>query len=281
MSRGEYRSIYVALYDGPEFQALPSDARWLLVTMRLTMGATGIAAVTAFTGVYAEHTGMDLDRVRAAAAELVAAGWVETERNVWWVVRALEFEPGLEVRDSKHRIHVRNHVASLPRLAIVTRFKARYAAWWEGAVPSALSTSSASEGPSMPLRSTQPEPETPLRQNPVGGSAVARVGYHVRCVVALNRAIQAHPDIGATGREIAASEMQGAVSWEADGIPVELVERVIRDSMTKYRPTDRNKQPSTLRYFDAAVRRAWELERQPKADTPLPPTGLKIRRITA
>ena len=43
--RGEFRPIYVALVDGPDFQVLSGQARWTFVTLKLTLGAVGIGVV--------------------------------------------------------------------------------------------------------------------------------------------------------------------------------------------------------------------------------------------
>lgn len=91
------------------------------------------------------------------------------------------------------------------------------------------------------------------------------IGYLIRCVVAMNSGLAANPAVGPTRREVSTSEQQGRVSWEADGIPVEIAEQVVLEASRTYQPNGRNRQPHSLRYFDAAVRRAWELKQHPRA----------------
>lgn len=87
------------------------------------------------------------------------------------------------------------------------------------------------------------------------------VAYEVACVVALNDANREHL-AGQHPDEVPASGQVGLVQWEADGIPLDLVVRTIRETVARYRPTPRNRYPRSLKYFDAAVRDAHECTRQ-------------------
>jgi len=78
----------------------------------------------------------------------------------------------------------------------------------------------------------------------------------------MNAGLKANPALSGC-REVATSEQAGRVTWEADGIPAETAERVVADVAAAYKPTAHNPQPSSLRYFDKAVRRAHELATQP------------------
>lgn len=82
--------------------------------------------------------------------------------------------------------------------------------------------------------------------------------YVTRCVIAMNAGLSENPDLGRTANPVPASGQVGAVSWQADGIPLELAEEIIRERSRAYRPTPRHRQPNSLRYFDAAVREAHE-----------------------
>lgn len=81
--------------------------------------------------------------------------------------------------------------------------------------------------------------------------------YVVECVTALNSALRSNPHIPHP-REIPASTQAGLVTWEADGIPLLVATKVIEERTLIYRPAGHNRQPSSLRYFDAAVREAHE-----------------------
>lgn len=89
------------------------------------------------------------------------------------------------------------------------------------------------------------------------GSGENQIAYLTRCVMALNRGLAANPHL--TGhREVSTSEQQGRVTWERDGVPIDLAVRVIEAVATGFRPSARSRQPNSLRYFDDAVRRAHE-----------------------
>ncbi len=79
--------------------------------------------------------------------------------------------------------------------------------------------------------------------------------YAVACCVAANRALEAK--LGGAFRPLAATvEAETADAWDRDGVPLGVAVQVIGERITAYRPTARNRQPNTLRYFDAAVREA-------------------------
>lgn len=273
--RGEYRAIYEVLYDGKDWCLLTPEARLVWLVLKGTLGAAGINAMPATEHVLASRTGYAPAVVGTALAELQAKQWIERDGMVLWVLRGLDFEPNLLPSNEKHRTFITRHLASLPRLAIVDRFRVAYPDWFPGeAVPPApigMPSEGVSKAP--PITNTTTIPLT----NPTTVSV--SVAYHVRCVIALNQALRVHPILGSSFREIAASEMAGAVTWEADGIPITLVEQIIAEQVAKYRPTERNRQPFSLKYFDGAVRRSQEIKTI--AATELPPTGFKLPRIEA
>jgi len=275
--RGEYRGIYEVLFDGKDWCQLTPPARLVWLALKGTLGAAGIKPVPAAEYVYAVRTGLEPDGILATFDELGREGWVEREGNILWVRRGLDFEPNLDPANANHRKYLERHVASLPNLAIVDRFRAAYPAWFPPgtAVPSAPSGTPSEghpvgDGEPLPITTTTTTPTTSTTTRAVGG-ARAREGldYLTRCVIAFNRAMAQHPSIGSRMREVSTSEQQGSVEWQQDGVPIELVERVIAESMPTYRVSERRRQPSSLRYFDAPVRRAWELQQQSKA-TPTP-----------
>jgi hypothetical protein len=73
--------------------------------------------------------------------------------------------------------------------------------------------------------------------------------------MALNAGLAANPKLEGF-REISSSEQAGTVTWEGEGIPVEVAEATVRRVAAGYKPKPNNRQPSGLRYFDAPVREA-------------------------
>lgn len=147
--RGEHRSIHTVLIDGPDYQLLDPDARLVLLTANLSCGPTGIEVMPAGVApTFLPRTGLSAKRFAAALDQLVTSGWVQWERNIFWVVRRLEFEPALSILNPKHVSGVQSHVDGLPRLPIVQSFVSHYSPWFEGcdslsiALPMAMDRSS-------------------------------------------------------------------------------------------------------------------------------------------
>jgi len=282
--RGEYRSVYIVLLDGPDYQRLSPAARLVFLTLKLTAGSTGLLVYPGAAHVLAERTGHTPAEVEAALVELEQApgDWLQRDGNMVWVVRQLEFEPSLSRSNANHRGWLEAHIRGLPRLPIVTRFKDRYADWFpvpEGVasngVPSPLQADTPSHPHTIPhttgITTTrynhqkQPPESTTTTRGATNGNPVA-LPYLARCVIALNAGLARNPAL--TGyREVSTSEQQGRVTWEADGIPIETAERVITEQTARYQPTPRNRQPHSLRYFDNAVRAAHERATLPAGES--------------
>lgn len=92
---------------------------------------------------------------------------------------------------------------------------------------------------------------------PVGVLSPDRLSYAQRCTIAANRGL--HAALGDAVNELVAGVQAAPLDWEGDGIPIEVAEHAIEQRARAYRPAGRNRQPRSLRYFDGAVRDAWDL----------------------
>ncbi len=128
--RGEYRSLSVVLMDGPDFRKLSKDARLTLFIAKLSLGVSGIAAMSGLYGQMSDRTGIDYPQQRDAWQELQEGGWAYYDGMVAWLVRGLELEPNYITSNHNHRLGIQRHVASLPRTALVGSFVGRYAEWF-------------------------------------------------------------------------------------------------------------------------------------------------------
>lgn len=118
------------------------------------------------------------------------------------------------------------------------------------------------------------EPESPgAREVPA-----ADLTYVQQCTIAANTALSDRL-AGAYKPLVASVEAETAETWERDGVPIPVAQAAITDAVRRYRVTSRNRQPNSLRYFDGAVREAWEKQRAAAGATASSPTTL--RRITA
>jgi hypothetical protein len=130
--RGEYRSIPLALIDGPDFQRLPERARWVFVALKLNLGPVGIGVwyPAELVARLSAQSGASAAGVQDALMTLEREGWIQREGNVLWIVKQLEFDPHVKLANPKHRKMVQTVVGGLPRLAIVGRFIRYYELWF-------------------------------------------------------------------------------------------------------------------------------------------------------
>lgn len=124
--KAEYRSLYVGLLDHPKFLGLSIEARMLFVATKLSLGPLGLGHV--YLGVLLARTGIGEARVlEESKRELEAAGWIETDGSLWWIVDGLEHEPSLSLKNPKHVVFLRTKLAVYPKsVPLVRRFLARY-----------------------------------------------------------------------------------------------------------------------------------------------------------
>jgi hypothetical protein len=170
--RGEFTPIARALLDGPDFQRLAPVARHLFLTLKVALGPSGIEVhyPAALTATLAAITGWTEADVTAALEQLRESGWIEREAHVLWIVAQLQFHPGMVESNEKHRRGVQNHVAGLPRLAIVRRFIERYAGFFSDA-PGVLDAYPITSPPTLSLVTTDPI-ATPLAIEGLSNHAV-------------------------------------------------------------------------------------------------------------
>lgn len=137
--RGEYRGVFVALADDPDFQDLSIEAQWVFFILKLRLGRAGIDVF--YPAALAEQYGKGirnpsanpsanpssnpLERVGEAVDELVAEGWVLRQRNVYWIRNGLRHDPAEPLKSPNMRTGIEQHLKTLPKLDIVNEM-ARY-----------------------------------------------------------------------------------------------------------------------------------------------------------
>lgn len=125
MSRGDYRPIYAVLLDSPEYEDLSRDGSALLIAVKLSLGPSGIGVLS--TDLLMRRSKLSgLEDFAAARDELIATGWIQVERHVWWLRNGLRFEPTMSLENDNHRKSIERHLLGLPKLAIVNRMAAYY-----------------------------------------------------------------------------------------------------------------------------------------------------------
>lgn len=167
IERGAYRSIYCVIVDSPEFQAFSPGAKLVFFMLKLTLGPSGIDVVPALVATLVERTGADTSQVEKGLAQLEAANWVQRERNVVWIVDALRYEPAFSLENQNHRQKIRRHLDGLPKLAIVTRFRAYYGIAAPSVdIPSEIPSSGHTEDTNPPSMNGSHMPSMMASKNP-------------------------------------------------------------------------------------------------------------------
>lgn len=180
--RGSYRSVPTVLLNGPDFQRLPRDARFVFLALKLNFGVVGIEVwyPAELVARLSAQTGISSGAVQDALDTLESGGWIEREANVVWIVGQLEHDPHVKPADRKHRKMVQTQIDGLPRLAIVSRFVLAHLVWFtDDGTPTGGPTEPlrrASEGPSEALRSTEKEKENE-KESPVPSLDGTSGGY--------------------------------------------------------------------------------------------------------
>lgn len=172
--RGEYRPIYVALLDGPDFQALAAEERWVLVTLKLSLGMLGIAVLPGLESAVAERTGYTVRRV-SKALRVLEREWIEREKNVAWLIRGFKFEPNMSPSNQLHRTSVLRQIAALPRLSIVDRFRQTYAEWFDEVPTNGYGEGIERVSRASLITETETETETEAITHPRGRAMADRV----------------------------------------------------------------------------------------------------------
>lgn len=81
-------------------------------------------------------------------------------------------------------------------------------------------------------------------------------------IAAANHAMRRHPGLDRI-RDIKTSHSsrEDVVAWLQEDIPVDLIVETIQRSVGSFRPAGRDRQINSMRYFDDAIREAWQARR--------------------
>lgn len=200
-SRGVNRSLYSAIFDGPDFQALPAQARHVFLTARLCPQAGPGAIFVCYPEVLARQTGLPCRQVEGALKALEAAGWIQREGLILWVVNGLRYDPTMHLSDVKHQKAVARSVAALPHLQIVLKFCDYYKITRPFDAPSKTETTLAL--PKTEYRVPSTEDRIPNKAGalaPTAGLAPAPQGIQFRVPASISDALSQAPRLGADPR---------------------------------------------------------------------------------
>lgn len=134
--KGQYRSVYSAVWDDPEFQAFTSTAKLIFFCLRTSASCN-------FPCIYSHYHSMIHERlpdlidevIDKGIHDLIDAGWIKYERPVLWIVKGLLNEPNYVPKNEKQRSGIMRILKGFPKLKIVNDFREYYGFIGEGNDP--------------------------------------------------------------------------------------------------------------------------------------------------
>lgn len=169
--RGVFRAVYSSLLDDPDYHALPTDARLLLLTLRLCRDAGPAAIFRYYPGKLAIQSGLSERAVVRGLDCLATHGWIAYRYPIVWVRNGLRYDPSVSLANPKHVTYVTRVLEELPNSEIVRRF----CDYYEIAYPSErVSQSIAFNHREAVTEDRIPNTEDRRPEHPLSRSATAR-----------------------------------------------------------------------------------------------------------
>jgi len=125
--KGQYHSIYSAIWDDPEFQSFSPTTQTVFFCLRISRECN-------FPCIYPHYHSTLYERlpkanpadIDSAVKKLIAADWIRYERPILWIVKGLKNAPTFAPRNTKQILGIANILKSLPKLQIVDDFASFY-----------------------------------------------------------------------------------------------------------------------------------------------------------
>src|SRR5574341_560561 len=118
--RGPYRSIYCVLWDSPEFQQLPSDAKTLFMYLR-TGPDCNFPCIFVFRrlGLREQFHDWPDARIDAGIDALIDASFIRVSMPLIWIVNGLRYDPSYVPANSKQKSGIEAILKSLPKCQLI------------------------------------------------------------------------------------------------------------------------------------------------------------------
>lgn len=125
--KGNFKSIYCKLFDSPEFQELPWDAKGLFLVLRGQQDTNMAGVFRYYMGPIRRRTSGLSEEARVAAFhELFNREFVLFDKHTMWIVGALGNDPFITLTNPKHKTGVMNLLRALPPTLLLDRFLRKY-----------------------------------------------------------------------------------------------------------------------------------------------------------
>ncbi len=120
--RGNFRPIYTAIWDDPDFQSFDSDTKVVFFNLRTSRYGNWPCIYVMYPEVVAAQTGIPLSTVMGSLMTLSKRGWIEYTAPVIWIVKGLRNDPNWNPNNSKQVTGIEEQLRSLPKNPLIARF---------------------------------------------------------------------------------------------------------------------------------------------------------------
>jgi hypothetical protein len=124
--RGWYTSVYAAILDSPEYQALSLDASAVWWALKLCPENNQLGVFPFFNEQVSARAKVPLERVQNALRELESGRWISTEGRFVWLRNHLKFDPTYAPTNPKHLSGLLSKLSALPRMRLTVDFVKYY-----------------------------------------------------------------------------------------------------------------------------------------------------------
>jgi hypothetical protein len=124
VKRPPYRCFFETLIDDPIFRDLSAHGKLVFFVLSLQLGASGIDVF--YSETLPRLSSLSADECRKAIKDLETVGWLQIERDLFWLVYRLRDQPAYLLGNENHLKSIVGHLRSLPLQPIVQRFAEHY-----------------------------------------------------------------------------------------------------------------------------------------------------------
>ena len=117
------------MFDSRQYQALPPDAKLVLLTLKHNR-LNNMAGIFSFQSgelyTLQNHTGLSVKAIEKALLRLKDENWIIQDDDILWIRNQLKHDPHIKLTHSKHLTGIYNVLNSLPESQIVIDFCEKY-----------------------------------------------------------------------------------------------------------------------------------------------------------
>lgn len=120
--RGNFRPIYTAIWDDPDFRAFDSDTKVVFFNLRSSRFGNWPCIYVMYPENVAAQTKLSIKTVTKSLMTLSIKSWVAYTPPVVWVIKGLKNDPNWNPANSKQVIGIEEQLRSLPKNPLIAKF---------------------------------------------------------------------------------------------------------------------------------------------------------------